>query len=856
MADDDVQRRVAGTAARSSDAGGRARELELGWRGKAPPARPFNLIGAGLRLFGLRTVPMVGREEECKLFWKSFRRVAECGRPGVIVVEGAAGVGKSRLARWFCERVHELGAADCLIADHHGSESRAPGISYMLARSWSCLNMIGPELRQRVATRLSHAGLESPALHDAMAEILAPASLGIEYIPGAFHSFPSRAARYQTVLDVLRQVHDRRPVVVWMDDAHWEPDAVRFVRFAMNAAVPLLAVVTVREDLVAESPVVSELVRELVRHEHAEYLRLQPLSGQESRRLVRHLLYLDDDLAEGVAARSGGNPLYATQLVGDWVNRGTLRAGTSGFVLSAPEVPAIPNDLHAVWIQRVERVLDECAEEAAGTSAGPIPRSHLQIPLELAAALGGDVDIVEWLSVCTRVGIPDPRPVLERLLASRMASTGPDSWSFGHGMLRDTIESTARARGRWVAHNRLCADMLEELRPVPHWGDSERIGRHRFAAEEFANAWRPLLTGAKERMRTEEYATALELASLHDRALDALEVADSDPRRLSGLLLQADIRCLREELAEAGDLATRVADVPQSPQTMRLHGVASLILARVQQRQGRWNAALRSFKDAERALRRAGAGPQLGASLSEQASAMLELGLVTDAWESLHEAQQIFEDAGEFLPWMESQLNMARVVSRLGDYGQAVVLCRRVLAFANRDGLSRIEATACDALAEVQREHGDLAAAEESLNRGIQLFEALGLNRQAQGASMSRILLLLQTGAWTQADVRADELTGVPEIELSSVSRLLMSLIRLALVAVGPRAEFDQYAQQAAALLTQVERPVPSMARCLAVAIERVAHQPERQAQIVALRDLIADRLHGGTTSLHAHESG
>ncbi len=851
-----VKRRVAGTAARGSDAGVRARERELAWRGKAPPARPFNLIGAGLRLFGLRTVPMVGRVAERELFWNSFRKVAEGGQPGVIVVEGAAGVGKSRLARWFCERVHELGAAESLIADHHGSEPRAPGLSYMLARAWSCLDMSGPELRRRVATRLSHAGLESPAFHDAMAEILAPASLGIEYIPRAFHSFPSRAARYQAVLDVLRQVHDRRPVVVWLDDAHWDPDALRFVCFAMNAAVPLMIVVTVREDLVAESPVVSDLLRELGRHEYTEYLRLQPLSGQESRRLVRNLLYLDGDLAEGVAARSRGNPLYATQLVGDWVNRGTLRAGTSGFVLSAPEAPAIPHDLHAVWTQRVERVLDECAEEAAGSPAGPIPRSHLQIPLELAAALGGDIDIAEWLSVCTRVGIPDPSPVLERLLASRMASTGPDSWSFGHGVLRDTIESIARARGRWVAHNRLCADMLEELRPVPHWGDSERIGRHHFAAERFSNAWRPLLTGAKERMRTEEYATALELASLHDRALDALEAADDDTRRLSGLLLQADIRCLREELAEAGDLARRVADVPESAHTMRSHGGASLILARVQQRQGRSNAALRSFKDAERTLRRAGTGPQLGACLSEQASAMLELGLVTDAWESLHEAQQIFEDAGQFLPWMESQLSMARVVSRLGEYGQAGVLCRRVLAFARRDGLSRIEATACDALAEVQREHGDLADAEESLNRGIRLFEQLGFSRQAQSARVSRILLLLQTGAWAQAELRADELTGVPEIELSRVSRLLMSLIRLTLVADGPRAAFDRHAQQAAALLTQVERPVPSMARCLAVAIERVAHQPERQARIIALRDLIADRLHGGSTSLHAHESG
>ncbi len=884
---DPVPQPAASTVARTLDAGVRARELEPAWRGQVPPARAFNLIGAGLQLFGVRTLPLVGRETERELFWSAFRRVAEGGRPGVLLVEGAAGVGKSRLARWCCERVHELGAAETLIADHHRPEPRAPGVSYMLAKAWSCRDMNGADLRRRVATGLSRAGVASPALHDAIAEILAPAALGIEYVPGTFHAFPSRFTRYRALLHVLRAIYPQRPVVVWFDDAHSDPDALRFVRFAMDAASPLLAIVTVREDLVAESPVVPELLHELRRQEHTTCLRLQPLSDQDSRRLARNLLYLDDDLAERVSVRSGGNPLYATQLVGDWVNRGTLRAGSSGFVLTGAEAPAIPPDLQAVWAQRVERVLDECAADAAKvavenaadtaaetaaetesdvavetesdvvvdhavpdaatSSAEFTPRRQLQIPLELAAALGGNIDIAEWRLVCARVGIPDPGPVLEKLLASRMASAGPDSWSFAHRMLRDAIVSTSRAQGRWVAHNRVCADMLEELRPVPFWGDPERIGKHQFAADRFDKALRPLLTAAKERRRTEDYAVALELISLHSRALDALGAPPDDARRVSGVLLQADIRCLREELTEASRLATQVVAIPESMHTTRAFGVANLILARVQHRQGLSNAALRSFRDAERTLRKAGTVPQLGACLSEQATAMLELGLETAAWESLNEAQRIFEDDGQFMPWMESQLNMARVVSRLGDGPQAVVLCRRVLAFARRDGLSRLEATACNALAEVQREHGAFAEAEESLNAGIQLFEQMGFGRLAQSASLSRIVLLLQMGEWTHAERRADELSGAPEIALSPVSRLLMRLIRLALTADGPQARFDQHALEAKEQLASVERPVPLMDRCVEVALSRVSHAPERQAVLKALRDLLTERLVQGS---------
>lgn len=240
------------------------------------------------------------------------------------------------------------------------------------------------------------------------------------------------------------------------------------------------------------------------------------------------------------------------------------------------------------------------------------------------------------------------------------------------------------------------------------------------------------------------------------------------------------------------------------------------------------------------------------------AQLMLELGQVTSAWESLREAQQIFEDAGHFIPWMESQLGMARVVSRLGDYGHAVVLCRRVLAFARRDGLSRIEASACAALAEVQLEHGDRVDAEASFDRGIQLFEQLGFTHQALSAGASRILLLLESGKWSRAAMRADELTGVPEIEVSRVSRLLMSCIRLALAVDGPRAPFDQCIDQVAAGLAEVEWPTPDMARCLRVAGERAAggRKPRRQARITELHAKMVDRVNRAASSASGQEAG
>ena len=45
-------------------------------------------------------------------------------------------------------------------------------------------------------------------------------------------------------------------------------------------------------------------------------------------RLTREVLGLSDGLAAAVDARTAGNPLFAVQLVGDWVQRGVIEVVT------------------------------------------------------------------------------------------------------------------------------------------------------------------------------------------------------------------------------------------------------------------------------------------------------------------------------------------------------------------------------------------------------------------------------------------------------------------------------------------------------------------------------------------------
>ena len=76
------------------------------WRRADPPPPPLALVGAGIKLHGLREVALVGREAERDALWTALGDVAATGRARLVVVRGPAGIGKSRLVEWLAERGH------------------------------------------------------------------------------------------------------------------------------------------------------------------------------------------------------------------------------------------------------------------------------------------------------------------------------------------------------------------------------------------------------------------------------------------------------------------------------------------------------------------------------------------------------------------------------------------------------------------------------------------------------------------------------------------------------------------------------------------------------------------------------
>ena len=69
----------------------------------------MKLIGAGLGLWGMRTLPVVGRVSERTLLWETLRTVHDLGQARAIMLEGLSGMGKTKLMDWLLTRAHEVG---------------------------------------------------------------------------------------------------------------------------------------------------------------------------------------------------------------------------------------------------------------------------------------------------------------------------------------------------------------------------------------------------------------------------------------------------------------------------------------------------------------------------------------------------------------------------------------------------------------------------------------------------------------------------------------------------------------------------------------------------------------------------
>jgi tetratricopeptide (TPR) repeat protein len=707
-----------------------------------PVTRPpsMQLVGAGLGLYGLRSIPLVGRRAEREALWQALARVHVEQRVRFVLLHGAAGNGKTRLAEWIAERAHEVGGATVLRASHGPSPGAGDGLARMMARHLRCVGLTRGEILDRTRRLLRIWKLDDEAEAAGLAELMAPMAPGAAGEDaghtGSQRLHPQTAAeRFDLVERRCRRLARQRPVLILLDDLHWSAESIAFADHLLRAGdLPVLILATVRDEALAERRQESTAIDELLALPGASSLEVPPLSPGERAALVQQLLGLSGELAAQVEERTHGNPLFAVQLVGDWVQRGVLEVGETGFVLRPGEEARFPDDLHQVWSARVDRLLDG------------LPASSREA-LEIGAALGSDVDRREWETACRAGGSPAPPELVEGLVRNHLAVRTEEGWRFVHPMLRESLERMAREAGRWPRHNRGCAAMLLSRAAAGERGVAERLGRHLLLAGQPASAVDFLLRGAGERRETSDYAAAQLLLAQRDEALEALGTGRRDPRWGDGWVLRARVHLHQGQLDEVFRWAGRAVTGGTEDKWIRIRSEALRLLGDAARRRGN----LRQSVDLYERCLSTDAPHGVAASLWGLADVLRQRGDLERARELFDRSERLYQEIGDDHGVADHLIGLADLARQRRDSAEAERWYRkaryRFEELGNQYGVAR----SLNGLGEAARLRGDLARAGGLYLQSLGILERLS---SADGLFPRVNLALVDLGGGRFAEAR------------------------------------------------------------------------------------------------------
>jgi DNA-binding CsgD family transcriptional regulator len=346
--------------------------------------------GPWTREVGPRLGPLRGRADELSTLEALVASTRE-GAGGVVVVEGAAGIGKSRL-------LAEAGA-------------RAAAAGLMVAAGDA------DELDQVSAWRV---------LLDAVASTTPPVLPASETVP-LEGLYDQRLAMAERVQAALEHASASRPVLVALDDMQWADaaslQAVGWLAQSLFSHpvgwVLALRPLPVRSDL-------DSLVRRLVA-EGATKLHLLPLGAEASLALARDtgLAGSDDDLARQVAP-AAGNPFYILAL------GKTDGSGAPGSVTAATREP------RAAATETVAQHLRSLSDQT---------RRLLQV----ASVLGREFSVAEVASMMAQP-VSQMLGAVEEALRAEVLTEVPVGLAFRHDLLRQAVYESVPASVRTALH--------------------------------------------------------------------------------------------------------------------------------------------------------------------------------------------------------------------------------------------------------------------------------------------------------------------------------------------------------------------------------------------------------------------
>jgi class 3 adenylate cyclase/tetratricopeptide (TPR) repeat protein len=723
------------------------RELEpLELKGKSEPIPAWEATGAIARNAGgaRRAAPMLGRDDELLLLRSQFDRARREGRPCLVTVFGQAGVGKSRLLDELAAELAERdGDVETLVgrSPAYGASTAYAALAEIIRSRFGIAETAEPEdvlahLRSGMSELEEAGGGEADVLR---VTALVGRLLGVEADDDPAEDLDPKRTRdriFAAVRAVLESLSRRGPIVIAIEDTHWADEGMLDLieHLAGWSQGPILIVCLAREELLDRRPTWGGGRR------NATAISLDPLGPEAARELVGALIGeapVDEGLARKVAVQSGGNPLFAEEMI----NRLREEDGT--------DQGTLPDSVHAVLAARLDALDDE--QRRLLQAASVVGQSFWEQTVdELLGGVGVETALAELVA-------------RDMLIQTSGRLEGEREFAFKHALVRDvayeTLPRAVRARRhhevahiverRGGANPEAVAAMLAEH----HNRAAELAAQSSFPAKELAE----LRRGAAEASRAAgDVAASLYSnaeALLHYRA--ALEHG-----------LDPETRVQVEE--SLGDTAFRAGHVDaaiaswESALTFQSRQGAPRRIGELHRKIGSalWHkadreASISHFQEGIDLLKDGEPCRELIELYEEAAAVYVETGDNMLAIYAAEKAQRLAEALGQSATVSRTHLTFGRVFGRIGDTDRARQSLERALELARHAGPGQTIRALLALGQHLEIAEADYTGAGERYREGLRVADELGdVPAQIElHAALGR--LAVHSARWSEVEDRA-----------------------------------------------------------------------------------------------------
>lgn len=457
--------------------------------------------------------PFVGRDVDRGELERAIRAAA-AGHGGTVLIGGEPGIGKTSLAEVAAATARDLGFAVHWASCWEGEGSPAywPWIQILRAYAQGAAD----------ADLVVDLGAEAAEIARLVPELGRRAGA-----PAASPADDSEHARFRVfdaVASVVRRASARAPMLLVLDDLHWaDRSSLSLLAFLTRElrSCPGLVLGTYRDLEVAEDRAAAEALARVARN--GRVLTLTGLTVEDVGAIVGAAGGgRDPALASAVHERSGGNPLFAQELVRLLVSQG--RVGTA----ADPASIRVPDGVRPVIERRLARVSQSCQDMLA----------HAAV-----AGRGFSADVVAAASARSRDEVTS---ALDEAIGARLVEpAGVGRYRFAHALIREALYDSLSASRRSAAHLAV-GEALEsaagEVRPA-------ELAFHFVRAVETSGGVKAVEYSRRAGLEAIAQTAYVEAAGHFERAIEALPLTGGPDEHRGELLLSLGDARLR-----AGDL--------------------------------------------------------------------------------------------------------------------------------------------------------------------------------------------------------------------------------------------------------------------------------------------------------------